>query len=154
MQTDVARASAYLEKVNPAIIKCAAVRHAGSERGNDARPVAGLAAKPGLRSVDRAHAQAARDRACQGRASASLPLRPLAGPPHRGARARRMAVPGHQAPNAALVDHITPHRGDLALFFDPANCRSVSKEYHDSEKQRAEKVAPTAARGPGGGPIP
>ena len=63
-------------------------------------------------------------------------------------------VPGRKAPNAALVDHITPHRGDLALFFDPANCRSVSKEYHDSEKQRAEKVAPTAARGPGGGPIP
>jgi 5-methylcytosine-specific restriction endonuclease McrA len=48
------------------------------------------------------------------------------------------------APHSAVVDHIVPHRGSLALFWDPANLQSVSKEYHDTEKQRIE--AATRAR--------
>jgi 5-methylcytosine-specific restriction endonuclease McrA len=44
------------------------------------------------------------------------------------------------APNSPVVDHIRPHRGDAALFFDPANLQSVSKAWHDSEKQRQEKA--------------
>ncbi|MBB5704300.1 5-methylcytosine-specific restriction endonuclease McrA [Ochrobactrum daejeonense] len=50
----------------------------------------------------------------------------------------------HPAPNSPVVDHIKPHRGDAALFWDMDNLQSVSKEYHDSIKQaqeRADKVA-------------
>lgn len=43
------------------------------------------------------------------------------------------------APNSPIVDHKTPHRGDPTLFFDPENLQSVSKAWHDSEKQRQEK---------------
>lgn len=48
------------------------------------------------------------------------------------------------APTSAVVDHIEPHRGNLALFFDPENLQSVCKAYHDSEKQRLEKSGPLA----------
>lgn len=59
-------------------------------------------------------------------------------------------VAGRTAPNAAVVDHITPHRGDPALFFDASNCRAVSKAWHDSEKQKAEKAEAAQAARPGG----
>jgi len=42
-------------------------------------------------------------------------------------------------PTSAVVDHMRPHRGDLALFLDPANCQAVCKEWHDGEKQRRER---------------
>lgn len=42
------------------------------------------------------------------------------------------------APHSPVVDHIVPHRGNLALFWDPANLQAVSKAYHDGEKQRIE----------------
>ena len=45
------------------------------------------------------------------------------------------------APNSPIVDHIRPHRGDEALFFDLENLQSVSKAWHDSEKQRQEKAS-------------
>lgn len=44
--------------------------------------------------------------------------------------------PAHDSP---VVDHIVPHRGDAALFWDPANLQSVSKAFHDAEKQRQER---------------
>lgn len=44
------------------------------------------------------------------------------------------------APNSAVVDHIRPHRGDEALFFDPANLQAVCKAWHDSVKQRQERA--------------
>ena len=59
-------------------------------------------------------------------------------------------IKGREKPNAAVVDHIEPHRGDPALFFDPENLRSVAKSWHDSEKQKAEKAAARAAIRPGG----
>lgn len=53
----------------------------------------------------------------------------------------------HPAPNALVVDHIKPHRGNLALFWDPANLQAVSKAYHDGEKQRLEVAADRAGGG-------
>lgn len=38
-----------------------------------------------------------------------------------------------------VVDHIVPHRGDRALFFDPSNLQTLCKAHHDSVKQREEK---------------
>lgn len=39
---------------------------------------------------------------------------------------------------ATIVDHIVPHKGDEALFFDPDNLQSLCKSHHDSTKQREE----------------
>ena len=40
---------------------------------------------------------------------------------------------------ATIVDHVVPHKGDEALFFDPNNLQSLDKLCHDSAKQKAEK---------------
>jgi 5-methylcytosine-specific restriction enzyme A len=40
------------------------------------------------------------------------------------------SVPGCGQP-ATVVDHVTPHRGSNALFFDQANLRSMCKRCHD-----------------------
>lgn len=45
---------------------------------------------------------------------------------------------------ATVVDHITPHRGDLDLFWDRKNWQPLCKPCHDGGKQAEEK---------GGGPI-
>lgn len=37
------------------------------------------------------------------------------------------------------VDHIIPHKGDHALFSDPANLQTLCKTHHSSTKQRLEK---------------
>lgn len=39
---------------------------------------------------------------------------------------------------ASVVDHVTPHRGDMALFWDPNNWQSLCKPCHDSWKQSQE----------------
>ena len=44
------------------------------------------------------------------------------------------------APNSPVVDHIVPHRGDETLFWNEDNLQTVSKSYHDSEKQKAERA--------------
>ncbi|SFI65612.1 hypothetical protein SAMN04515648_1013 [Phyllobacterium sp. CL33Tsu] len=44
-----------------------------------------------------------------------------------------------RSPNSPVVDHIMPHNGDETLFFDPTNLQAVSKEYHDSEKQKQDR---------------
>ncbi len=41
---------------------------------------------------------------------------------------------------AEIVDHIKPHRGDPALFFDENNLASLCKQHHDSGKQSFEKT--------------
>ena len=46
---------------------------------------------------------------------------------------------------ATVVDHIIPHRGDQALFWDTGNWQSLCKRCHDSAKQAEER-----ARGRGG----
>lgn len=44
----------------------------------------------------------------------------------------------HPAPNSPVADHIIAHRGDPTLFWDEANVQTVSKAWHDAEKQRQE----------------
>lgn len=46
----------------------------------------------------------------------------------------------HPAPNSPVADHIREHRGDPALFWDPGNVHTVSKAYHDGEKQKQEQA--------------
>lgn len=41
---------------------------------------------------------------------------------------------------ASLVDHITPHRGDKALFWDWRNWQSLCAPCHNSRKQRIERA--------------
>lgn len=45
----------------------------------------------------------------------------------------------YPASNSPVADHIKPHRGDPNLFWDLGNLQAVSKQYHDSEKQRLER---------------
>lgn len=46
----------------------------------------------------------------------------------------------HPAPNSPVVDHIIPHNGDASLFWDADNLQTVSKAWHDKEKQRMERA--------------
>lgn len=39
---------------------------------------------------------------------------------------------------ATVVDHIIPHRGDQALFWDAGNWQSLCPTHHSSDKQRLE----------------
>nr|WP_288358226.1 HNH endonuclease signature motif containing protein [uncultured Pseudomonas sp.] len=41
---------------------------------------------------------------------------------------------------ASVVDHITPHRGDMAMFWDPENWQSLCTSCHSSVKQREEQA--------------
>ena len=41
---------------------------------------------------------------------------------------------------ASVVDHITPHRGDMTLFWDQANWQSLCASCHSSVKQREEQA--------------
>lgn len=38
-----------------------------------------------------------------------------------------------------VADHIKPHKGDEALFWDRANLQCLCKPCHDSDKQSAER---------------
>lgn len=40
---------------------------------------------------------------------------------------------------ATVVDHITPHKGDRRLLYDPHNLQSLCKTCHDSTKQKMER---------------
>lgn len=39
---------------------------------------------------------------------------------------------------ATVVDHRRPHKGDPALFYDPANLRSMAKRCHDRKTARED----------------
>lgn len=54
---------------------------------------------------------------------------------------------------AEVVDHIIPHRGDPALFWDITNWQPLCKWCHDSVKQREEKSGPVKRIGPDGWPV-
>jgi len=54
---------------------------------------------------------------------------------------------------ATVVDHITPHKGDADLFFDPANLQSLCKRCHDSAKQSEERLGYSTAIDEDGYPI-
>ena len=39
---------------------------------------------------------------------------------------------------AEVVDHIIPHRGDMTLFWDPANWQAMSKKCHDTKTAKQD----------------
>lgn len=41
-------------------------------------------------------------------------------------------------PYASVVDHVDPHRGDMALFWDKTRWQSLCATHHSGEKQRQE----------------
>jgi hypothetical protein len=46
---------------------------------------------------------------------------------------------GRKAPNAAVIDHMQPHNGDLARFWDRDNMWLVCKRCHDGPCQAYER---------------
>ena len=42
---------------------------------------------------------------------------------------------------ATVVDHVTPHQGDAALFWDERNHQALCKPCHDCDKAREEHAA-------------
>ena len=46
---------------------------------------------------------------------------------------------GKTDPEGAICDHVKPHRGDEALFFDLGNLQTLCKRCHDRHKQRTER---------------
>lgn len=56
-------------------------------------------------------------------------------------RTGEMCIGRHPAPNSPVANHRVPHRGDPALFWDPANVETVTKAVHDSEIQAEEHRA-------------
>ena len=46
---------------------------------------------------------------------------------------------GRRSPRAAVVDHLTPHDGDLGLFWDTGNLWLVCKKDHDTHCQAYER---------------
>lgn len=53
----------------------------------------------------------------------------------------------------AVVDHIVPHRGDDALFWDESKWQALCKFCHDSHKQRAEHGGLVGGHGEDGMPL-
>jgi 5-methylcytosine-specific restriction protein A len=53
---------------------------------------------------------------------------------------------------AAVVDHIQPHRGSAALFWNASNWQALCRRCHDSRKQmleRGDKIPPHPSWGGG-----
>lgn len=51
-----------------------------------------------------------------------------------------LCIGAHPAPNSPVVDHKIPHHGDERSFWDIENLQTVSKSYHDSQKQKEERA--------------
>jgi 5-methylcytosine-specific restriction protein A len=54
---------------------------------------------------------------------------------------------------ARVVDHVKPHRGDRALFWDERNWQPLCKRHHDSDKQREERGTAAPEIGADGWPV-
>lgn len=54
---------------------------------------------------------------------------------------------------ATVVDHIIPHKGDIALFLDYDNTQSLCKAHHDATKQKEERNGVTIGGDTSGFPI-
>lgn len=54
---------------------------------------------------------------------------------------------------ATIADHVRPHRGDEALFFDGDNLQSLCKPCHDGAKQQLEKSGTLRGCGVDGVPL-
>jgi 5-methylcytosine-specific restriction enzyme A len=61
-----------------------------------------------------------------------------------------MLVGQSPAPNSPVVDHITPHKGNLALFWAEDNLQALCKGCHDTEKQRIDRQHGRGMAPPGG----
>lgn len=60
----------------------------------------------------------------------------------RDANTCQMPTCGVVRPPSGLVcDHVKPHRGDLALFWNEENLQTLCKPCHDNAKQRDEASA-------------
>jgi len=74
-------------------------------------------------------------------------MKSMYGRPWRAARKRFLAryplckycISEGKVEVATVVDHVKPHRGDQALFWDEGNWQSLCKTHHDSTKQAEEK---------------
>lgn len=53
-----------------------------------------------------------------------------------------MCLDGEVVEPATVCDHVTPHRGDEALFWS-GPFQSLCAHHHNSAKQREERLAPT-----------
>ncbi len=51
-----------------------------------------------------------------------------------------LCIGKYPAGNSPVADHIKQHNGNPDLFWDIGNLQTVSKDYHDSQKQREEKA--------------
>lgn len=58
-----------------------------------------------------------------------------------------------RGPHSPVCDHVVPHKGDEALFFDPHNLQTLCKSCHDGDKQRQEVRGFSAEIGPDGYPV-
>lgn len=55
---------------------------------------------------------------------------------------------------ADVVDHIVPHKGDQALFWDAGNWQSLCKAHHDGDKKLIEAgKTPRQTTGRDGWPV-
>jgi 5-methylcytosine-specific restriction protein A len=54
---------------------------------------------------------------------------------------------------ATVVNHRTPHKGDVQLFFDTDNLESVCKTHHDSAIQSEERTGITRGCDVDGNPL-
>lgn len=87
---------------------------------------------------------------------------------HLYGRARWKALRQHQLANqplcefclrrevvevATIVDHRTPHKGDVALFHDPDNLQSLCKRCHDRDKRLEERGKTVVYFGTDGYPL-
>lgn len=54
---------------------------------------------------------------------------------------------------ATVVDHIVPHKGDQALFWNPENHQALCKQHHDSAKATEEIRGYSSEVGADGWPI-
>jgi len=54
---------------------------------------------------------------------------------------------------ATVVDHITPHRGDVEVFWREGNHQSLCAHHHNSAKQQAERLGYDPRIGADGWPI-
>ena len=53
---------------------------------------------------------------------------------------------------AGVVDHVRPHKGDQALFWDTSNWQALCAPCHDVHKQRDERGRVVVGCGPDGWP--
>ena len=66
----------------------------------------------------------------------------------------RMCAAEGRIKAATVCDHIQPHKGDVALFWDSRNLQGLCAAHHSSVKQSEERTGKRIlARGPDGWPL-